>query len=372
CYRDARSYSAFDKVMKEKGAHWLYSASGLQNMSMNTLYQLMSERDDIRGRILLFMPDYLTWRLTGIKKAELSIASTSQILDPHTHNWSGELLSLLGKNVPVLPPISLPGTPAGSWNGISVISVCGHDTQSAIAAVPAAEDDFIFLSCGTWSLFGTELEKPLINEKTERMNLTNEIGYDGKVSFMKNLTGLWIVQQLHEEWGLDYSEMDALAEKCGSTGVFIDTDDPLFASPGRMEEKICTYLVQSGQHKPRTKGELVRIVYESLAMKYRTVRDELEECTGKHHSVLYMFGGGVKSSLLAGLTADTLGIPVVCGPEEATVIGNALVQFISRGIISSLREGRNLVRAMDEIKTINPVNHVSDEMYGKYRRIVKK
>lgn len=373
CYRDGRGREYLKQVLQEKGQDWIYSRSGLQIMDINTLYQLMSEKDDISEKTLLFIPDYITWRLTNVLNTELSIASTSQLLDPYTRTWNSELVDLLNENKPKLLPVNPPGKVIGKWqNKASLISVCGHDTQSAIVAVPATEKDFLFLSCGTWSLLGTELNEPCMSQMAKEYDLTNEIGYEGRISFMKNITGLWIIQQLKSELGLSYDEMESLAESTLSITSYIDVDDPLFSSPGPMKDRIISYLLSSNQKCPKSIGELLNVVYESLAFKYKQVKQQIEECTGKKYERLYIVGGGVRSKVLCNLSANYLNIEVIRGPSEATVVGNALVQFISRGELSSLNEARQIVLSSGETEVITPNNDNEIELkYDKFLKVIK-
>jgi Sugar (pentulose and hexulose) kinases len=347
CYRDGRTTGMLSQVLEKVDGGTLYKETGLQFMEINTLFQILSEKSDIRDTTLLFMPDYFLYRLSGVMNSELSIASTSQMLSPLTRDWNLPLLGKLSDNFPRLLPPTKPGTVLGPWKGnrdVSVISSAGHDTEAALAAVPSLPgEDFLFLSSGTWSLFGAELEKPVLSAESAAAGLSNESGAGGRYAYLKNITGLWMVQCLKREWGISYDDMEAEAEKAEPFMAFIDADDPLFSAPGPMEGRIRSYLERTGQKPLGTRGQITRTVFESLALKYRLTRDLIEKTTGKKYSVLHMVGGGVKSPMLSLFAASALGITVTAGPAEATVYGNAMLQFIAKGDIGSLEEGRALI-----------------------------
>ena len=337
-----------------------------------------------RADKMLFMPDLFAYFLTGKMCSEYSIASTSQLIDINTRSWSKELLDAFGIKESLFAPLTEPGTQLGNLSkeiceecgveSVPVISVCGHDTQSAITAVPCESGDFAFLSSGTWSLFGTELQKPIVNETSLKINITNEGGFGGTTGFLKNIIGLWLIQESRRQWqreGKDYSYADleklALSEepfKC-----FIDPDAPEFVPQGNIPERVHEFCRKTGQYVPESVGEIMRCIYESLAMKYRMTFEKLCECTGKDYPVIHVIGGGTKDGLLCRMTASSCGKTVKAGPIEATVMGNVAVQLLSDGTIGSISEARKAVAASESLKTYEPEN--TDEWIKAYESFVK-
>ena len=251
-----------------------------------------------------------------------------------------------------------------------IIAACGHDTQSAMVAVPASEKDFAFLSCGTWSLLGTELDAPVINEKSAKLNVSNETGYGAKTSFLKNIIGLWLIQESRRQWireGRQYSfaELEDMARKAEPFRCFIDVDAPEFTPAGNIPERIKEYCKKTGQYVPENDSEVMRCIYESLAMKYRTAVNELEDCTNKKFSKLYMVGGGTKDKFLSELTADSLGIEVSSGPVEATSYGNIAIQLIADGEIRDIETARKIIAASEKLCTFAPENTAEWNKYYK-------
>lgn len=373
-YRDARTAgiltSAFSEISKEE----LYRITGNQIMEINTAFQLLSLRKTRpsvleRAKTLLFMPDLFAFMLTGEKHTEYSIASTAQLLDAKSRTWSPLVLEKFGIPRALFPDIIPTATPIGHLRadlcdelGIPasrVIAVAGHDTQCAQASVPAAERDFLFLSCGTWSLLGTELDEPLINAQTAACNITNEGGYGGKTSFLKNIIGLWLVQETRRQWqkegeNLSFAEMEKLALSVPAFQCFIDPDDAVFVPAGNIPKRIQEYCRRTAQKVPETKGEILRCIYDSLAMKYRYATMQIEQCTGKRYNTLHIVGGGVKDTLLCRLTADVCGKTVVAGPVEATVFGNLILQLLASGELYTLEEAREVIRHSDKVNTFTP------------------
>jgi rhamnulokinase/L-fuculokinase len=372
-YRDARTRGMVEAVGEIFPLRELYAETGLQFMECNTVFQLYAlqrQRPELLERAgrLLFLPDLLGYFLTGAQATELSIARTSQLLCIDTLDWSSRVLETLGLPRGLLGDIVPSGTPLAALfpeireecglGPVPVISVCGHDTQSAVCAVPANEDDFAFLSSGTWSLFGTELEKPIVNDASFAMNITNEGGF-GKTRFLKNITGLWLLQESRRHWarrGGDYSyaALERLALGAPAFARFIDPDDPAFASHGDIPGRIAAHCERTGQPPPESVGETVRCIYESLAMKYRATLEKLQACTGKAYPRLHVVGGGVKDGLLCQMTANACGVPVLAGPAEATVLGNVLVQMIARGDFAGLAQAREVVRGSVEAREYAP------------------
>ena len=373
CYRDERTDGAIQKAEKMISAKELYMRTGIEVLEINTLFQLMAEQQ--RG-LVMFIPDYLLSRLSGIMNTEISIASTSGLINPYTRSWDTDLIHLLGLSDFSFLPSKASGKRIGEYkhdSSVSIISGCGHDTEAAAVAIPSEKHDFLFLSCGTWSLMGTETDCPIITESSEESAFTNETGFDGKNLFMKNITGLWILQCLKKELKKSYDEMEEEAAASSPFIAFIDTDAPVFKAPGPMKERILSYIRETDQKIPASDGEIFRLVNESLAMKYRLTRDKIEQCTGKHYEEIHIVGGGSQSALLCSFTSSSLAIPVIAGPVEATAYGNALIQFMTRGEIPSLKEARKLVSELSEIRTVQPDNAaVWDEAYNRYKRIMAR
>lgn len=388
-YRDKRTSGLVEESFKSVPRQKMYDITGIQFMELNTLFQLISlkkQRPEMLERAdkMLFMPDLFAYFLTGKMCSEYSIASTSQLIDINTRSWSKELLDAFGIKESLFAPLTEPGTQLGNLSkeiceecgveSVPVISVCGHDTQSAITAVPCESGDFAFLSSGTWSLFGTELQKPIVNETSLKINITNEGGFGGTTGFLKNIIGLWLIQESRRQWqreGKDYSYADleklALSEepfKC-----FIDPDAPEFVPQGNIPERVREFCRKTGQYVPESVGEIMRCIYESLAMKYRMTFEKLCECTGKDYPVIHVIGGGTKDGLLCRMTASSCGKTVKAGPIEATVMGNVAVQLMSDGTIGSISEARKAVAASESLKTYEPEN--TDEWIKAYESFVK-
>lgn len=373
-YRDARTAGMCAEMERMISPERLYEITGNQIMEINTLFQLLSVRkkqpDSIReGMSMLMIPDLLHYMLTGKKAAELSIASTSQMLNMREKEWSEELVRLLELPEGFLPPIVAGGSVLGELaEGIcsefqippaKVIASAGHDTQCAMAATPAEEKDFIFLSCGTWSLLGTELDEPMMTEEAQKLNITNECGYGGKISFLKNIIGLWLIQESRRQWQregeeIGFSELEKLAAEAEPLRSLIDPDDPVFTPAGNIPERIREYCRKTGQPVPETKGQIVRCINESLALKYRKSMEEISQCTKKDYRVIYMVGGGTQSRLLCRMTASACGCRVSAGPVEATALGNALIQMITLGAVKDLNEARAILRQSEDIASFEP------------------
>ncbi|MCD7775475.1 MAG: rhamnulokinase [Clostridiales bacterium] len=365
-YRDLRTEGMIEKSSEYISKSELYDKTGIQFMNFNTIFQLLSlklNRSKLLQRAdkLLFMPDLLAYMLTGEKVSEYSIASTSQMLNIRSKDWDGEILEKTGLPREILCGIVPSGTVIGTLKSdicrelgvpaVPVIAVCGHDTQSAVAAIPAEEDDFAFISSGTWSLFGTELKEPIINEKAKKFDVTNEGGYGYTTDFLKNMCGLWLIQECRRQWkkeGSEYSyaEMEELARNTQPSESRIDPNDAVFSPMGDMPSRICEYCKTGGQPVPENHGEILRCVYESLAESYKGALCGIEDCTGKKYDKIYVVGGGVKDSLLCQMTADFCGVPVYAGSAEATVLGNIAVQLIASGEIKDLKQAREILAGM--------------------------
>ena len=391
-YRDLRTVGLVDESFKTIPKERLYNITGIQFMELNTLFQLISlrrQRPELLDRAdkMLFMPDLFAYFLTGKMCSEYSIASTSQLIDISTRTWSKEILDGFGISESIFAPLVQPGTVLGNLSpeiceecgveSVPVISVCGHDTQSAITAVPCENGNFAFLSSGTWSLFGTELDEPIVNETSLNINITNEGGLGGKTGFLKNIIGLWLIQESRRQWqreGKDYSYADleklALAEK--PFKCFIDPDAPEFVPQGNIPKRVQEFCKKTGQYVPESVGEIMRCIYESLAMKYRLTFEKLCECTGRDYPVIHVIGGGTKDGLLCRMTANSCDRTVKAGPIEATVMGNVAVQFMSDGTIGSINEARKTVAASEELKTYEPQDTAEwKAAYENFKKIAK-
>lgn len=376
CYRDPRNQPVFDRLMEQLGAERLYEATGIQFMSLNTLFQLAAARAADpelldRARRLLFMPDLFHHRLCGSGGVERSIASTSQMLEARTGTWALTLLEEAGLPTHLLGEIVPAGTSLGSLRpevaertgappGLPVVTPGAHDTASAVAAVPAREGSaWCYLSSGTWSLLGAELDEPCTSAAARAVPFTNESGVGGKVRFLKNIIGLWLVQEVRRalaEAGapLDYQALTASAEAAEPFRTLVATGWPPLAEPGRMPEKLREYARATGQPEPDTSGRLVRCCLESLALTYARVLDQLESVLGRRFQVLHIVGGGSRNGLLNRMTADASGRTTVVGPAEATAAGNLLVQAMGCGEVAGPAAIREMVRASFETGTIEP------------------
>lgn len=377
-YRDERTTNALKAAFEKMGADKLYSETGNQIMNINTLFQLMSDDNIDKADKLLFMPDLFAYLLTGKKVCETTIASTSQMLNPLTKKWSEAVLSVFGIKEDLFPPFCESATINGECKGIPVISVAGHDTQCAVAAMPAKSENAAFLSCGTWSLIGCELQEPVMTKQSNALELSNEIGANGKINFLKNISGLWLIQETRRDLAktdkkYSYNELEMFARESEPFRSFIDPDAPELSVHGNLPDKIRAYCKKTNQPVPGTIGQFVRCIYESLALKYRLALEQITECTGKKFDVLHLMGGGTKDGFLCELTAQSLDIPVIAGPVEATALGNIMLQLIALGEIESIEKGREIIAETEKVK-IFEVQHTScwDEAFERFCKIIKK
>ena len=388
-YRDARTVGLVDEAFKTMPKEKLYGITGIQFMELNTLFQLISLKKYRpwmleRADKMLFMPDLFGYMLTGKMCAEYSIASTSQLIDLDKRTWSKEILDAFGIKESVFAPLVQPGTVLGELSKevceecgvdpVPVISVCGHDTQSAITSVPCEDGDFAFLSSGTWSLFGTELDKPIVNETSMNINITNEGGFDGSTGFLKNIIGLWLIQESRRQWkreGKEYSyaDLEKLALAAEPFKCFIDPDAPEFVPHGNIPERVREFCRKTGQYVPETVGEIMRCIYESLAMKYRLTFEKLRACTERDYPAIHVIGGGTKDGLLCQMTANSCDRTVKAGPIEATVMGNVAVQLMSDGSVKNIGQARKIVANSSELKTFEPKD--TDKWAGAYEDFLK-
>ena len=394
-YRDARTEGMMEKAFQTVSKKEIFERTGLAFQSFNTLYQLLAMKEQGDEALeaadtLLFMPDLIACLLTGVKATEYTIASTSQMIDPSTRSWDRALLEKLGLPTGLLTEIQPAGTVRGLLKEeiaretglpqVPVIAVASHDTASAVAAVPAEKGSrFAYISSGTWSLLGAELKSPLCREEVMQANYTNEGGLCGTTRLLKNIMGLWIIQECKRAWDregaeIGFGEIVKLAEAAPAFKAVIDVDDPCFMAPGGMPERIQDYCRRTNQPVPETRGEIARVVYEGLALKYRWAIERLEkDLLGHQIDVLHIVGGGSKNEMLNRFTAQAIGRKVVAGPSEGTVIGNLLVQAMALGAIDSLDALREVVARSFENKTYLPEGDASawDEPYARLLRLQK-
>jgi len=391
-YRDSRTDGSIEEIAKIVDKRDIYERTGIQFMVINTLNQLyaMVKEDAAafdKAETLLFIPDLLAYFLTGHKVSEFTVASTSQMLNSVTRKWDFDLLEKLNIKTSMLPDIVEAGTVLGPLStrvqeelgigAVPVISVAEHDTASAVVAVPAKDENHAYLSSGTWSLLGVELNAPVINDITYNVNYTNEGGVHGTTRLLKNIMGLWIYQECKREWDeegrkLSFDELEEEASECPPFRSFIDPDNDLFFGQGNMPRKVCAFCRDTGQHVPEDKFSIVRCIMESLALKYRMVIEGLEKITGKKINVLHIVGGGCKNRMLNQFAANATGKTVITGPTEATAIGNLLCQLMGLGEIKNLREARELVLNSFETAVYQPKNTSAwQEAYERFKMYVK-
>jgi len=389
-YRDARTEGMVERAFAAVAREEIFRRTGLQFMALNSLYQLMA----IAGRDwallphvdrLLFMPDLFHYWLCGSKTAEYTIASTSQMVSAETRRWDRELLGRLGVPDRFLPEIVEPGTTLGTLRpsvadeaalpaGVPVICPASHDTASAVVATPGTGEDWAFLSAGTWCLFGAEVSRPYLEPSVLEAGFGNEGGVRGTTRLLRNITGLWLVQECRRYWqsqGHDYTYAD-LARQAGEARPFtalIDPDDPSFAQPTRMRQAIADYCARTGQAAPQSPGEFVRVSLEGIALTVRLRWEQLQRMLGRELRVLHVVGGGTQNTLLCQLIADALGRPVLAGPTEATAIGNALVQAVGLGALD-YDEARAVVARSTQLVAYRPRETAAwEDAYGRFRAL---
>ncbi|MBR7161090.1 MAG: rhamnulokinase [Clostridia bacterium] len=394
-YRDLRTVGIPAYSEAYVSADEVYGITGIQVLELNSLYQLLAvqknspEIFDI-ATDMLFVPDLLNYFLTGYKQTEYTIASTSQLLDAKKRNWSDTLIKKFGLPEKLFSKIVPPGTVCGNFlpslseefGGINpkVISVAAHDTGSAVLAVPAKNEKFIWISSGTWSIMGTETKDPVISEKSKEYNFTNEGGYGDTIRFSKNITGLWVEQESKRQWEregekISFAELAEMAAEAEPLRCFIDPDDARFATPGNIPKRIADYCRETGQFVPQTKGEIVRCILESLAMRYRYTVECIDEMCGERIPAINIVGGGTKEEQLSQFAATACGRPVYAGPVEATAIGNIAAQAIALGAIKDMWEAREIIANSFEIKEYQPETEKMaawDEAYGRFLKLIEK
>ena len=373
-YRDSRNQGMLERTFAVVPREEIFDQTGVQLMIINTLYQLYAMKLASSPALavadkLLFIPDLLNYWLTGVARAELTIASTSQFYDPRNKSWATDLFARLGLPTAILPSIITPGTllgpllpEIGERSGFSasvpVYATACHDTASAVAAVPASgERTWCYISSGTWSLLGAEIDSPILTRRALELNFTNEMGAGGKVRLLKNIAGLWLLQECRRAWALEgneysYAELAAMAEAAPPSRIRIDPD--AFSSPGNMPGQIANFCRERGLSAPQGMGPTCRMIIESLAESYRQVLASLDELLGHPIEVVHIVGGGSRNRLLNQLTADFSGKTVIAGPTEATAAGNILVQALGAGSVSGLPQIRDIVRNSFELETFSP------------------
>ncbi|RPF38658.1 rhamnulokinase [Streptomyces sp. TLI_185] len=368
-YRDSRTEGVAEKVWASVPAEQLYAATGLQYAPFNTLYQLISARETAQlahAERLLLIPDLMSYWLTGEQGTELTNASTTQLIDPRTRGWSHEVASRLGVDLGLFAPLRQPGDPAGVLRPevleetglrgpVPVTTVGSHDTASAVAAVPADGERFAYICTGTWSLAGLELDAPVLSEESRAANFTNELGLDGTVRYLRNIMGLWLLQECVRAWGEpELGELLRDAAKVPALRSVVDAGDAAFLAPGRMPERIAQACRVSGQPVPESPAEITRCILDSLALAHRRAVEDAQRLAGHPVDVVHVVGGGTRNALLCQLTADACGLPVVAGPTEAAALGNVLVQARAHGLVGDLAGGRRLLTRTQPLTRYEP------------------
>ncbi|GAA1688551.1 rhamnulokinase family protein [Nonomuraea maheshkhaliensis] len=362
-YRDDRTRGVAERVAGAVGAERLYDVSGLQVLPFNTIYQLLADRLDGAATMLL-VPDLIGYWLTGEAGAEVTNASTTGLLDVRTRSWATSLIEELGLPAGIFPPLRQPGEALGGlrrdvaaeigWSA-PVRAVGSHDTASAVAAVPAAGPAFAYISCGTWSLAGVELPGPVLTPESRAANFTNEAGIDGTVRYLRNVMGLWLLQECLRAWpGSDLGELLAAAAGEKPFAAVVNPDEPVFLPPGDMPARIADECRRTGQLPPSSPAAYVRCVLESLALGHRLAVRQAMELSGREAEVIHLVGGGSRNEVLCQFTADACGLPVVAGPAEATALGNVLVQARAAGLVAGLEEMRSLVAYSQPLRRYEP------------------
>ena len=389
-YRDDRTKGMMENAFRLISKRKIYEQTGIQFLPFNSVYQLLSmvrNRDELLKACarLLFMPDLFNFLLTGKKYSEYTIATTSQLLNAHSRKWDPTIFSGLDLPKHIMAPILEPGEKIGEispelkqeigLSDIQVVSVGSHDTASAVAAVPAQTPNWAYLSSGTWSLLGVEVEKPIISDLSLRYGFTNEGGIGGKIRLLRNIMGLWLLQKCRQQWQEEgdecsYEDLVEMAEEAKPFKCIIDPDFPSFLNPSDMPSAIRSYCLKTEQPEPKSKAEIVRCIFESLALKYRYILELIQSLTKRKIDVLHVVGGGSQNRLLNQFTADAAQVTVKAGPIEATALGNIIVQGMASGFPANLEEGRNLIASFSPVETYLPEkNEDWNKIYIKYKKL---
>jgi len=374
-YRDSRTDGMMEYVFQQVPRKRIFMQTGIQFMAINTLYQIASMVEAGSEQLaisdsFLTIPDLINYWLTGVRVCEFTNATTTQMLNPGKITWATQILEKLDIPTPILPEIIQPGTKLGEFDGIKVIAPACHDTGSAVAGVPTRIERYAYISSGTWSLVGQELKEPIINDAALAANITNEGGVANRFRLLKNVMGLWILQQCRATWGAKdtYAELIKMAELTPPYQSIIDVDNTAFLPPGDHPALIQEMCLASNQPVPKAKGEVVRCVLESLALKYRSVLDTLVSLSGIPVDMIHIVGGGSQNEMLNQLTANATARSVSAGPVEATVYGNALIQLITLNEIDNISDGRRLLSNSIDLKHYEPQNiDLWDEIYHRYK-----
>ena len=377
-YRDPRTNGAMDWVFERMPRREIFARTGIQFMPLNALFQLAAGIRDgspllDHAASMLTIADLFNYWLTGSIACEFTEATTMQLYNPALADWDHEIMEAIGIPTRLLTPIVQPGVKIGAYNGIDVILPACHDTGSAVVAMPSTSENAAYLSSGTWSLLGLELDEPIISDAAYEANVTNEGGYGGTWRLLKNIMGLWVVDQCRAAWkaaGADYSfaQLTAMVESAAPFKAFIDPDDPSFLPPGDMPARIVDYCRRSGQPPPENDAEVMATVYVSLAYKYRYVLELLIDVAGQEVDQLHIIGGGSQNALLNQMTANAIGRPVIAGPAEATATGNAIVQLIAIGELGSVAEARAMLSCGRDLIRFEPQNTAAwDDNYERFR-----
>ena len=402
CYRDERTLNSTARFFAHTPFATVYEETGIQLMNINTLFQLEAESHDAVAELdsaamFLTIADYFNARFSGVRVIEESLASTTQIYNPRTKAWSEKLIAALKISPQLFPKVVRSGTVLGpvtdgelksasALAGAKVVATCSHDTGAAVAAVPAdsktnpqhdSKTKWAYLSSGTWSLLGVELERPIITEQAREAGFTNEVGLGGTIRLLKNIAGLWVLQETRRAWaegGKEYSydDLTKLARESGPAQAHLSLDDPRFVSAGQMPEKIAAFCRETGQPVPDGPGATARVILESLALTYREMLGRLEKLTGDKIERLHIVGGGSRNELLNQLAADATGVAVIAGPVEATAIGNILIQALALGHIASPEQLRQIVAQSFPTKTYQPGTGISDEAWTGFQKLGSK
>jgi len=371
CYRDSRTALGVENVKARVQWPEIYAETGIQFMALNTIYQVATEPAERLAKVkhLLFIGDAFNYFCSGVARNEVSMASTTQLYNPQTRTWSKKLFTALELPASIFAPLCDSGTKLGPMKKslaaevglpqIEVIATCSHDTGAAVAAVPATGENWAYLSSGTWSLMGVEAAAPVINDQSRTLGFTNEIGYGNSVRLLKNIVGLWLIQESRRHWvktgkKLEFAELEKMAVASQPFVSLINPDDSRFLSPDDMPTKVADFCRETGQPVPADIGACVRCIYESLALFYRVTLRKLERLTGQKMERLHIVGGGSKDATLNQFTANATKIPVLAGPTECAALGNILIQAIALGHVESHAAAREVVRNSFELKTFTP------------------
>ena len=390
-YRDSRTEGIQDHAFTKISPDKLYGRTGIQFINFNSIFQLLAMLKADPGALdkaetLLFIPDLLNYFLTGQKQTDYSVASTGALLDVETRRWAFDIIEELGIPKKIFTDIYEPGTVIGKMlpqicedTGIydaNVVHVAAHDTASAVVSVPAVGDDFIYISSGTWSLMGTELKSPIATKEAQGFGFANEGGAKGTIRFLKNIMGLWLEQESKRQWEREgekttYDQLSDMAMASKAFQSIINPDDQSFVAPGNLPKRIMEFCEKTGQHVPETKGEIVRCIFESLALRYRWTVEGMDKMMNRRTPFINIVGGGTKEPPLCRFTANACGRPVYAGPTEATAIGNLAVQMMAAGEISSLAEAREVVRNSFDVKCYEPDDTAGwDDAYERFLKLI--